>query len=29
MSKNIPKEHVLFEALREDPNVYVDDEKMM
>uniref|UniRef100_A0A6C0BUQ1 Uncharacterized protein n=1 Tax=viral metagenome TaxID=1070528 RepID=A0A6C0BUQ1_9ZZZZ len=27
MSKNIPKEHYLFEALREDPNVYVDDEK--
>ena len=27
MSKNIPKEHHLFEALREDPYVYVDDEK--
>jgi hypothetical protein len=27
MTENIPKEHYLFEALREDPNVYVDDEK--
>jgi len=24
MNENIPKEHYLFEALREDPNVYVD-----
>lgn len=27
MTENIPKEHYLFEALREDPNVYIDDEK--
>jgi len=27
MSKNIPKEHYLFETLREDPYVYIDDEK--
>ena len=27
MTENISKEHYLFEALREDPNVYVDDEK--
>lgn len=29
MTENISKEHYLFEALREDPNVYVEDEKMM
>jgi len=27
MTENIPKEHHLFEALREDPYVYIDDEK--
>uniref|UniRef100_A0A6C0H9D7 Uncharacterized protein n=1 Tax=viral metagenome TaxID=1070528 RepID=A0A6C0H9D7_9ZZZZ len=27
MTENIPKEHYLFEALREDPNVYIDDKK--
>lgn len=27
MTENISKEHLLFEALREDPNVYIDDEK--
>jgi hypothetical protein len=27
MTENIPKEHYLFEALREEPNVYVEDEK--
>jgi hypothetical protein len=27
MTENIPKEHYLFEALREDPNVYIDMDK--
>jgi len=27
MTENIPKEHVLFEALREEPNLYIDHKK--